>query len=68
MYDDTTVRTDMNQLSLLHTSIFLSYIDDNSIDVFEGFDTALLIILTANSVRMLGLGRGMIKYKGVVEG
>jgi hypothetical protein len=32
VYDDTTIRTDMNQLLLLYTSIFLLHNNRNSID------------------------------------
>jgi len=68
VYDDTTIRTDMNQLSLLYTSIFLSHNNDTSIDDYQDFSQVLLIILTANSAPMLDWGEGGIEYKGLGEG
>jgi hypothetical protein len=70
VYDDTTIRTGMNQLSLLYISFFLLHNDDNYIDDSQGFNPGLLIILTANSTSRLGEGEGgsstrvWAKYRG----
>jgi hypothetical protein len=58
----------MNQLSLVNTSIFLFYIDNNSIDDYQGFNPVLLIILTANSMRMLVEGEEGSSTRVLAEG
>ena len=58
VYDETTIRTDMNQLSLLNISFFLSYIYNNSIDDYQDLNPVLLIIMTARLMGMLVEGDG----------